>query len=131
MMDAELLPGFILWNAGEYLLAQEEFEHLWLAEIGARRQCLRGLIHAAMGAHYVSMGDAPSARSKLASAAGILDGVAPETIGLDLDRLRAGLAAARAALDLLREDRALDPGGIPIPPLLAAPAGAAWREARP
>ena len=124
MMEAELLPGFLLWNAGEYLLAQEEFEHLWLAEVGARRQCLRGLIHAAMGFHYVTLRDISSAQSKLTSATTILAGLAADSLGLDLDGLRAGIAAVRARLDGAEEGGSVDPEGVPFPRLVLAAAAA-------
>jgi len=130
-MDAELLPGIDLWNVGEYLLAEEEFEHIWLTEAGERRQCLRGLIHAAMGFHYMSMRDIPSARSKLSSAGAILAGFAEDFIGLDLDGLRAGIAATRAALDSVGENGSFNPAGVPVPRLAPAAAGLAPHEGQP
>jgi hypothetical protein len=130
MMEAELLPGFLLWNAGEYLLAQEEFEHLWLAEVGARRQCLRGLIHAAMGFHYVIVRDISSAQSKLSSATTILASLAADSLGLELDGLRAGIAVVRARLDGAEGDWSVDPKGVPFPCLVPA-AAAAPHERQP
>ena len=130
MMEAELLPGFLVWNAGEYLLAQEEFEHLWLAEVGARRQCLRGLIHAAMGFHYVTLRDISSAQSKLSSATTILARLAADSLGLDLDGLRSGIAVVRAGLDGAEDDGSVDPKGVPFPRLVPA-AAAAPHEGQP
>jgi hypothetical protein len=130
-MDAELLPAIDLWNVGEYLLAEEEFEHIWLTEVGARRQCLRGLIHAAMGFHYMSMCDISSARSKLSSASAILAGFAADFLGLDLDGLRAGIAATRAALDTAGENGPFNPAGVPIPRLAPAAAGLVPHEGQP
>ncbi|HSB79546.1 MAG TPA: DUF309 domain-containing protein [Candidatus Methylomirabilis sp.] len=127
-MDAELLPGIALWNVDEYLLAEEEFERVWLTEVGARRRYLRGLIHAAMGFHYMSLRDISSARSKLTSAGAILAGFAADFLGLDLHGLRAGIAAARAALERAGEDKLFDPAGVPVPRLAPAAAGLVAHE---
>lgn len=127
-MDAEILPGIALWNGGEYLLAEEEFESIWLTEVGARRQCLRGLIHAAMGFHYMRMGDISSARSKLSSASAILARFAADFLGLDLDGLRAGIAAAQVALKTAGEDGSFDLAGVSIPCLTPATAGSTRQE---
>jgi len=96
-VDEELRPGVALWEAGRYVEAHEEFEHLWLVEVGPRRHFLRGLVHAAMGFHYLTVGDLISARSKLASAANLLDGFPGDFLGLDVDGLRAGILASQAA----------------------------------
>jgi DUF309 family protein family protein len=127
-MDAELLPGIDLWNAGEYLLAEERFEDIWLREVGARRRCLRGLIHAAMGFHYLSLRDFSSACSKLSLAGAILAGFAADSLGLDLEGLRAGIAAAHSALQAAGEDGSLDPADVPVPRLAPAAAGPAPHE---
>ncbi|HSB71270.1 MAG TPA: DUF309 domain-containing protein [Candidatus Methylomirabilis sp.] len=129
-MDGELLSGIDLWNAGEYLRAEEEFEHLWLTEAGARRRCLRGLVHAAMGFHYMTVRDVPSARSKLSSAASILAGFASHVLGLDLDALRTGIAGARVALEAAGQDGSFDPAGVPVPRLVSGAAVAAPQEAQ-
>jgi DUF309 family protein family protein len=127
-MDAELLPGIDLWNVGEYLLAEEQFEDIWLREVGARRRCLRGLIHAAMGFHYLSLRDFSSACSKLSLASAILAGLAADSLGLDLQGLRAGIAAAHAALETAREDGSLNPADVPVPRLAPAATGPAPHE---
>jgi hypothetical protein len=120
--DGELEVGIALWNAGRYVEAHEEFEQLWLVEVGPRRHFLRGLVHAAMGFHYVTAGDAESAGSKLASAATLLDGFAGDFLGLDVDGLRHGIAKARVALADADDPAGGDPAPIRIPPLAAAPA---------
>ncbi len=119
-VDEELREGVDLWQAGQYLEAHEEFEQLWLVEVGPRRHFLRGLVHAAMGFHYVTMGDTVSAGSKLASAAGLLDGFAGDFLGLDVDGLRAGIAAVRTALEATPDATPVDPGGIVIPLLVTS-----------
>lgn len=127
-MDDELGPGIDLWNAGQYVEAHEEFEHLWMTEVGPRRHFLRGLIHAAMGFHYVTVGDTMSARSKLASAAGLLDGFAGDFLGLEVDGLRAGIGAVRAALEVPGGAGSLDVERVRFPRLVPVAAEATVRD---
>ena len=130
-VDEELRRGVALWEAGLYVEAHEEFEQLWLTEVGPRRHFLRGLIHAAMGFHYVTMGDALSAWSKLGSASSLLEGFADSFLGLNVRRLRAGIASARIALGTARGDVPRDLQCILIPRLTPVSGGAAAREAEP
>lgn len=116
-VDEELRHGVALWEAGQYVEAHEEFEHLWLVEVGPRRHFLRGLVHAAMGFHYLTVGDLLSARSKLASAANLLDGFPGGFLGLNVEGLRAGIEASRAALETGGDAVPLDPGRVVIPRL--------------
>ncbi len=122
-VDEELRHGVALWEAGQYVEAHEEFEQLWLVEVGPRRHFLRGLVHAAMGFHYVTMGDTVSARSKLRSAADLLDGFAGDYLGLDVDGLRAGIIAVRATLDAAGDATPGDPLRLRIPRLVPASGG--------
>jgi len=122
-VDEELRPGVALWEAGRYVEAHEEFEHLWLVEVGPRRHFLRGLVHAAMGFHYLTVGDLISARSKLASAANLLDGFPGDFLGLDVDGVRAGILASRAVLETGGDDAPMDLGGVSIPRLTQQVAG--------
>jgi hypothetical protein len=119
-VDEELRHGIALWQAGRYVEAHEEFEHLWLVEVGPRRHFLRGLVHAAMGFHYLTVGDLLSARSKLASAADLLDGFPGGFLGLDVEGLRAGIATARGALEAGGHAGPVDPGQVIIPRLTPA-----------
>jgi predicted metal-dependent hydrolase len=126
-VDEELRQGVVLWEAGRYVEAHEEFEQLWLAEVGGRRHFLRGLIHAAMGFHYVTVGDTVSAWSKLGSAGRLLEGFAGDFLGLDVDGLRAGIAAARNVLEAARDATPVNPRCVPIPRLTPAPDGTTGR----
>ncbi|MFI5338377.1 MAG: DUF309 domain-containing protein [Candidatus Methylomirabilales bacterium] len=125
--DEELRHGIALWEAGRYVEAHEEFEQLWLTEVGRRRHFLRSLIHAAMGFHYVTVGDTVSAWSKLGSAGSLLEGFAGDFLGLDVDGLRAGIAATRNVLEAARDATPVDPRRVPIPRLTPAPDGTAER----
>lgn len=130
-VDEELRRGVALWEAGLYVEAHEEFEQLWLTEVGPRRHFLRGLIHAAMGFHYVTMGDALSAWSKLGTAGSLLEGFDCNFLGLNVDTLRAGIASARMALELVWDETPRDLQCILIPRLTPVSGGAAAREAEP
>lgn len=98
-MDAELLLGVASWNGGRFSEAADRFEDVWVGEVGARRGCLRGLIHAAMGLHYAAAGDVDAARSKLATAARLLGPCPAEFLGLDLDGVRSGVGALRVRIE--------------------------------
>jgi|GEM_PF-2851170 len=116
-VDEELRHGVLLWQAGQYVEAHEEFEQLWLVEVGPRRHFLRGLVHAAMGFHYLTVGDLLSARSKLGSAANLLEGFSGDYLGLDVDGLRAGIAASRAVLETGGHAGPRGPGRAMVPNL--------------
>jgi hypothetical protein len=94
-----MASGVAAWNAGRYSEAADRFVEVWAGEVGQRRACLRGVIHAAMGLHYLGVGDLERARAKLKTAARLLDTLPGDACGLDLNDLRAGLAAIRTCLD--------------------------------
>ncbi|HWU38376.1 MAG TPA: DUF309 domain-containing protein, partial [Candidatus Acidoferrum sp.] len=127
-IDAELQQGIALWEAGQYLAALEEFELLWRAEVGRRRNFLRALIHAAMGFHYVTVGDTVSAYSKLGSAGSLLEGFAGDFLGLDIDGLRRGIAIARTLLSATEKAMAGELRQIRIPRLTMVSSGVPLRE---
>jgi hypothetical protein len=118
MADAELGDGLAFWEDGRYLEALEEFEHLWLREVGPRRQFLRGLIHAAIGFYYATRADVDAARSKLTVAADLLVGFPGDYLGVDVDGLRVGIASALAAVRQVQGGTIPGPGDIPVPRLL-------------
>ncbi len=111
-MNDELLPGITAWNAGQFCEAADCFEDVWVGEVGPPRQCLRGLIHAALGLHYAIATDVDAAESKLAIAERLLAPFPADFLGVDLDGLRARLAVIRAHLEALRGDR-IAPAGLP------------------
>jgi len=126
-LDGELFSGVASWNAGRFCEAADRFEDVWVGEVGARRACLRGLIHVAMGLHYLGVEDAERARAKLATAARLLEPLAADELGLDLGHLRSGVALIRARLEA--EKGGGDPlvaiRGVPLPRLRAASGEAA------
>ncbi len=130
-VDEELREGVAFWEAGQYVEAHEEFERLWLGEVGPRRHFLRGLVHAAMGFHYLTVGDTVSARSKLGSAANLLEGFAGDFLGLDVDGLRVGIGAVRAALKTTADEACLDLRCHRAPCLVQTAGDPDVRERRP
>jgi len=130
-VDEDIREGVALWETGRYLEAHEEFEQLWRTDVGRRRHFLRGLIHAAMGFHYVTLGDTVSAWSKLGSAGSLLEGFAGDFLGLDVHGLRAGIASARVVLEAARDATPIDPQRILIPRLTPAAGEPAVREMEP
>jgi hypothetical protein len=102
-MDDELLSGIAAWNAGEFAEAADRFEDVWFGEVGARRKCLRGVIHAALGLHYVVAQDVDAALSKLSTAARLLTPFPADFLGLDLHSLRCAVGAIQARLAAVRE----------------------------
>jgi hypothetical protein len=125
-MEDELLPGIASWNAGEFCATADRFEDVWVGEVGARRECLRGLIHAAMGLHYAVSGDVGAARSKLATAARLLAPFPADFLGLDLDGLRSGVGEIRRHCEAIGNQRippvALKDGWMPrLTPASVAP----------
>jgi predicted metal-dependent hydrolase len=130
-LDEELREGVALWEAGWYVEAHEAFEQLWLTEVGPRRHFLRGLIHAAMGFHYVTVGDTVSAWSKLNSAGSLLQGFTSDFLGMNVDGLRDGIAAARTVLEAARDATPVTLRCILIPRLTLESGSAAVRETEP
>jgi hypothetical protein len=109
-MGDELLPGVEAWNAAEFAEAADRFEEVWVGEVGARRACLRGVIHAAMGLHYVVAHDVDAALSKLSTAARLLAPLPADVLGLDLGGLRSAIGAIQVRLAAVRERG--DPSGV-------------------
>ena len=129
-VDEELREGVALWEGSRNVEAHEAFEQLWLTEVGARRHILPGLIHAALGIQYVTVGDTVSASSKLGSADNLLQGFSGDFLGMDVDGLRHGIAAARTALEAARDATPVTLRSILIPRLNPVP-GSAVRETEP
>lgn len=122
-MDDDFPVGIACWNAGRLSEAADHFESLWVGEVGAHRECLRGLIHAAMGLHYATAGDVDAARSKLTTAARLLAPFPARFLGLDLDELRSGIRALCARLDAMHSTGGpvVGLGGAGLPRLRARP----------
>ncbi len=114
-LDADTLEAVRTYNGGHYLEAHELFELIWMTKGGADRIFYQGLVHVAMGFHYLIVGDFDRAAAKLRRAAELLDDFAADYLGLDVETLRRSLASCRDRLAELggsgisRFDRTLIP----------------------
>ncbi len=113
--DADTLEAVQTYNAGHYLEAHELFELIWMTKSGPDRIFYQGLVHVAMGFHYLLAGDFDRATAKLRRAAELLDDFAADYVGIDVDCLRRSLARCRdrladlGATGITRFDRTLIP----------------------
>ena len=98
-MDAELLEGARLFNARAFCDSHERFEEEWMVEVGPRKWFLKGLVHTAMGFHYVTHGDHPKGMSLLASGMHLLEGFADDFMGMDVAAFREAVGRCRRVLD--------------------------------
>ena len=83
------------FNAEEYREALLAFEELWAGE---RTEFLRGLIQLCNALNQLRLGLVTSPRYLLSRADALLAGYAPRHAGLDVDGLRAYIAAVRAQI---------------------------------
>jgi uncharacterized protein len=114
-VDAELREGVRLFNARAFCDSHERFEEEWMVEVGPRKWFLKGLVHTAMGFHYVTHADHPKGMSLLRSGLQLLDGFPDDFMGMDVAEFRAGVDRCRQALERLGPDRAAaaDPALFP------------------
>ncbi len=119
--DADTLEAVRTYNAGHYLEAHELFELIWMTRGGAEKIFYQGLVHVAMGFHYLLAGDFDRATAKLRRASELLDDFAADFLGFDVEALRRSIACCRHRLeelgiaDITGFDRTL------IPPLERLP----------
>lgn len=85
--DDRFQRGAALFDSGEYFLAHEVWEELWLAEEGPEKIFLQGLIQAAAAFHHYVRGNFSGAQSLLASAANKLEGFQPDHRGILVEGL--------------------------------------------
>ena len=100
-VDPELHEGVRLFNAREFCESHERFEEEWMVEVGPRKWFLKGLVHTAMGFHYVTHGDYPKGMSLLGSGMHLLEGFADDFMGMDVAAFREAVARCRQALERL------------------------------
>lgn len=114
-LDIETLEAARTYNAGHYLEAHELFELIWMRQGGAQKIFYQGLVHLAMGFHYLVAGDYDRASAKLQRAAELLEDFAVDFLGFDVWTLRGSVALCRHRLaelgtsGITRFDRTLIP----------------------
>ncbi len=88
-MDEEKFQrGVALFNSGEFFLAHEVWEELWMNEAEPEKTFLQGLIQLAAAFHHYVRGNSAGAQSLLAAAAVKLQRFAPNHRGIAVDELR-------------------------------------------
>ena len=97
-LDVETLEAVRTYNAGLYLEAHELFELIWMRQGGARKIFYQGLVHVAMGFHYLIAGDFDRASAKLQRAAELFQDFAVDFLGFDVETLRDSVAVCRHRL---------------------------------
>ena len=114
-LDWDTLEAVRTYNAGQYLEAHELFELIWMTKGGAERIFYQGLVHVAMGFHYLVAGDVHRASAKLRRAAELLEDFAGDFLGFNVEALRGSVASCRHRLEelgasnIMRFDRTLIP----------------------
>ena len=97
-LDDDTLEAVHTYNAGQYLEAHEQFELIWMTKGGAEKIFYQGLVHVAMGFHYLVAGDFDRASAKLQRAAELLEDFAADFLGFSVEQLRASIAFCRHRL---------------------------------
>ena len=102
-LDRDTLEAVRTYNAGQYLEAHELFELIWMTKGGAERIFYQGLVHVAMGFHYLVAGDFERSSAKLQRAAELLGDFEADFLGFDVEALRGSVASCRRRLRELGE----------------------------
>ena len=97
-LDEETLEAVRTYNAGRYLEAHELFELIWMTKGGAEKIFYKGLVHVAMGFHYLVAGDFDRASAKLRRSAELLEDFAADFLGFDVEKLKDSVAFCRHRL---------------------------------
>ena len=114
-VDVDTLEAVHTYNAGRYLEAHELFELIWMRQGGAQKIFYQGLVHIAMGCHYLVAGDFDRASAKLQRGAELLEDFSVDFLGVDVGTLRESVAVCRHRLaqlgpsDITSFDRTLIP----------------------
>ncbi|WP_136688722.1 DUF309 domain-containing protein [Halorhabdus amylolytica] len=96
-MEAALRAGIALYNAGQYRIAHDAWEHSWIGMSGAdeRKDFLQGLIQFTVAIHHATVDNAAGARSLAEKAPTYLEGYGDGFAGVDLAPVRSYLGALR------------------------------------
>jgi len=97
-MEAAFKRGLEKIRAGRYFEAHEELEEAWRAASAEERDFFQGLVHVAVAWYQADRGRPVATARQLEKAARRLAPFAPEHRGVDVDRVLAQVAAARACV---------------------------------
>ena len=88
MDEKKFQRGVALFNSGEFFLAHEVWEELWMQEADPEKTFLQGLIQLAAAFHHYTRGNSDGAQSLLAAAVVKLDRFTPSHRGIAVAELR-------------------------------------------
>ena len=103
-----LSRGVELFNAGDYLGAHEEFEHVWLSNEGADADFFKGLVQACVALHHYRNGNLEGAARLHAGHRMYLAAFLPRHRGIDVAAFLAEMQAT------LRPVARRAPGSQPV-----------------
>ena len=89
--DARFLAGAAHFDRGEFFEAHEEWEALWHDTRGEPKDFVQGLIQVTSAMHQLKTGNMRGARQLHDSSAELLASYGASYLGVDLERLKAGL----------------------------------------
>jgi predicted metal-dependent hydrolase len=96
-----VLKGLREFNAGEYFECHETLETAWRAEPGPVRDLYRAVLQVGLGYYQIGRGNYTGARKMFLRAERWFANLPDSCQGIDVARLRADAAAARAHLEAL------------------------------
>ena len=96
-MDAALRAGIALYNAGQYRIAHDAWEHAWIgmSDADERKDFLQGLIQFTVAIHHATVDNTAGARSLAEKAPTYLGNYEETFAGVPLEPVRSYLAAIR------------------------------------
>ena len=97
--------GVERFNRGEFWLAHESWEQIWLAAEGEQRRFLQGLIQIAAVYYHLERGNQRGAKRLLAAAMEKLEGLDPSMSGIAIGEIRNN---ARVLLESMNRPEASD-----------------------
>ena len=107
-LAAALPRGIDQFNRGKYFEAHETWEQLWLRERGPLADFYKGLIQCAAALLHLVRGNLAGARQLHERQRGHLARYGPDTLGIALGELRAGMDALFASVsDETRDPRTI------------------------
>ena len=115
-----LAEGLACYHRGEFFVAHEHWETVWLTLRQPEKDFLQALIQVAAAFHHLERSNLAGARSLLARALRRLSACPPHFGGIRLDRLRTELHDT-----LQRLTSAADPASLSAPPIRPSGEGAA------
>ncbi len=111
-LDAPVIEGLKLFNAGEYFECHELLENAWRAETGAIRELYRGILQVAVGYYQIRRGNYIGARKMFTRCRRWLAPFPDSCQGINLGKLRRDFQIVEDTLVRLGPERitSFDPG---------------------